>query len=74
MKMTMKDFIEMKEACEKVIKDNPGIQEEYRKQGLSNMRFRWDVLWVSTFQTSSVYHYLNDDHIDTALRMITKTK
>jgi hypothetical protein len=39
-------------------------------QGAS-MRNRWDALWRSGFPTQRLYAAgLNDDHIDTALRLI----
>jgi len=43
---------------------------------LSPMRYRWDLLYaakLSTWICNNLYSYLNDDHIDTALRKITKT-
>jgi hypothetical protein len=37
----------------------------------SSMRNRWDALWRSGFPTQRLYAAgLNDDHIDTALRLI----
>ncbi len=40
-----------------------------------NKRFRWDLLWsvdraALSLWTARVYDYLNDSHIDTALRSI----
>jgi len=35
-----------------------------------NERARWDALWASCFPTKKLYCYLNDSHIDTALRKI----
>ena len=52
------------------------IYVDYKKQGLSDMRFRWDLLHAavsSSFICSDLYSYLNDGHIDTALRKITNT-
>ena len=43
---------------------------------LSDMRYRWDLLHISVpskWICDNLYPYLNDDHIDTALRKITKT-
>ena len=34
------------------------------------MRLRWDCLWASKVNVSPWYCYLNDTHIDTALRAI----
>jgi hypothetical protein len=36
-----------------------------------DMRYRWDLLWeggLGDFLSRDLYPYLNDDHIDTALR------
>ena len=35
-----------------------------------DMRLRWDCLWASKIDIGIWYDYLNDDHIDTALRYI----
>ena len=35
-------------------------------------RARWDALWASKFPVNTLYHYLNDDHVDTALRRISR--
>ncbi len=49
------------------------FRESYRKEGLSDERFRWDLLHDSRFGTTQLYQYLNDQHIDTALRRIVAT-
>lgn len=51
---------------------------EYTSNGLSNMRYRWDCVWsidsnIRRPLFDELYKYLNDDHIDTALRRITNT-
>ena len=47
----------------------------YKQAGMSAKRWRWDCLWSVRESLkewfSIVYQYLNDDHIDTALRRIT---
>ena len=72
MKIKREDYDLLRQAVFGTLKKYPGIREEYRKQGLSDMRFRWDLLWRSNLNFSSMYSYLNDDHIDTALRRIVK--
>lgn len=37
-----------------------------------NKRYRWDLLHASKFPISRLYSYLNDSHIDRALRTIVK--
>ena len=38
-----------------------------------DMRYRWDLLRASRFPTTSLYSYLDDTHIDTALRAIVRS-
>jgi hypothetical protein len=48
---------------------------EYLAKGLTEKRWRWDLLWAtvsSQWICDNLYPYLNDDHIDTALKAITK--
>ena len=55
------------------------LREKYEKAGLSAKRWQWDCLhtaWndqVDKYKFfDTVYQYLNDSHIDTALRNICK--
>lgn len=44
---------------------------KYKEHGLSQMRFRWDVLHAAKWSDlKAAYKYLNDNNIDTALRSI----
>lgn len=38
--------------------------------GYTSERARWDCLWQSGFNITPLYMYLNDSHIDTALRAV----
>ncbi len=76
MKMTKEHFEFIEKRVKKVIKENPNYYKMYKESGLSDMRYRWDMLHMAgclTFTCQTLYKYLNDDHIDTALRKITKT-
>lgn len=42
------------------------------EHGHSAERHRWDLLWASGYSVVPLYAYLNDDHIDTALRSIVR--
>lgn len=45
----------------------------YLENSLSDKRYRWDLTYaagLSPFICADLYAYLNDDHIDTALRKI----
>ena len=45
----------------------------YVAAGLSDERYRWDLTYaakLSLWICDTLYPYLNDDHIDTALRRI----
>lgn len=51
--------------------------EQARTLELSEKRIRWDLLWDVPYSKrenwfDAVYKYLNDDHIDTALKSIVK--
>jgi hypothetical protein len=70
MKMTSEDYEELKLELIDTLNENPNMRGEYEKLGLSPMRYRWDLLWLSGVKVTKYYHYLNDDHIDTALRRI----
>ena len=71
-KMNKTDYLELSKAVCEVINNNPSIRQEYKNKGLSSERFRWDMLWKSGFNINHLYSYLNDNHIDTALRNITE--
>lgn len=66
--MTKKDFEAMKAAVAPF--DTDDARAAYAKYGLSAMRYRWDLLYRSKFSILHMYNYLNDDHIDTALKAI----
>ncbi len=78
MKMTAEHFATLKEACHKVLTENPNAQDTYHQHGLTPKRFRWDVLYAAKINDESssrwicdnLYSYLNDTHIDTALKTI----
>lgn len=52
-------------------------QIEYKNLNLTDKRFRWDV-WNAcqsrdfSFTCDALYKYVNDDHIDTALKNLMK--
>ena len=35
-------------------------------------RYRWDLFYIASLPVQELYAYLNDDHIDTALRKLVK--
>jgi hypothetical protein len=52
------------------------VIKDYKSNGLSSKRCRWDFFHASTPNTSkwiceNIYPYANDDHIDTVLRKVT---
>ena len=77
MKMGASTYNKLEAAVKGVLAAYPGSHEKYRAAGLSDERWRWDLLHASGFNTSLLYAHngrpgLNDNHIDTALRQITK--
>lgn len=73
MKITQSDYEDLKQAIETAVKKYPDALAFYRQRTLNDERYRWDMLHVSGFNTSRLYEYLDDSHIDTALRKITST-
>jgi hypothetical protein len=52
-------------------------KEAYREAGMSDKRWRWDAMWAGKkvageLPWGELYKYLNDDHIDSALRQIAE--
>lgn len=79
MKMTPAHFTQL----ETMIKSaNPDLNmtdhlESLRTIGFSEKRIRWDILFDVPYANrvtwfDEVYKYLNDDHIDTALKAVLK--
>ena len=77
MKMTLQDYGHMAKAIGTL--DACKVKfamEEYREANMSHKRFRWDLLRAVKLYPGSesqptgwnVYDYLNDSHIDSALR------
>lgn len=86
MKINKADYDVLKNAIEQALGTGRSKVEIYRREGLTPMRFRWDMLWQSGIQLGQshnkpesgdktwlgLYDYANDDHIDTALRKIMR--
>ena len=80
MKIKPEHYATLKEAIRTTLSQNPTSHEVYRKEGFTEMRFRWDLLWaskvgeqtISRWISDTIYEYANDEHIDTALRRIVK--
>jgi hypothetical protein len=55
--------------------DTPEKRAQYRAQNLTDKRYRWDLAYAAgctRFICDALYAYLDDTHIDTALRAIVK--
>lgn len=53
--------------------DSPYLRGAYRNAGLSLKRYQWDVTYqvgLTAYICETLYSYLNDDHIQTALNRI----
>ncbi len=78
MKIRSTDLAVLKRAIHQAMQDNPTIASEYETRGLSSKRLRWDLLRLSSLNVFgdgigthgdlNLYAYLNDSHIDTALK------
>lgn len=71
-KMKKSDYFKLSIAVCEVLNSHKNIVKTYKDNNLTPMRFRWDLLHMSNFRTNDLYSYLNDNHIDTALRHIIK--
>jgi hypothetical protein len=76
MKITTDHFTILAAAVQHTLTAHPDVIAAYRTAGLSEMRLRWDLLWASErylpeyWITNTLYSYLSDAHIDTALKKI----
>jgi hypothetical protein len=73
MKIKKEHYQFLKDKMKKIVDQYPSAKSVYKKQGLSDMRYRWDVLHATNnnqFVCDTLYQYLNDNHIDTALKNI----
>lgn len=74
MKITEKHYLFMKKKMAENKNKIPAMAI-YEKNKLSEKRYRWDLVIKSgllNFICDDLYKYLNDSHIDTALRKIVK--
>lgn len=72
LKIKSEDYKRLEAALLAVVKKHPDAYARYKKEGLSDMRYNWDVFRASGFPMTSLYHYLNDEHINSALAKILK--
>ena len=79
MKITPQDYADLKAAIVGIFGNRKlaDIAAMYKDNGLSEKRFRWDLLYsvqsvVRQPIFDRMYKYANDTHIDTALRRIVK--
>jgi hypothetical protein len=87
MKIKEEHYDVLKKAISGVLQSHPMADREYHTRGLSAKRYRWDLLHAAkvricdtrnAFGTEPnaiyfpVYDYLDDTHIDTALRAVVR--
>ena len=73
MKIKPEHYNELNSRIQDALKTFPNTLDDYLKAGNSAKRYRWDVLWhakQTEFVCNTLYKYMDDDHIDTALRKI----
>jgi hypothetical protein len=81
MKITPEHFAKLSCAIYRARQEMATLQE-YEYRGLTPKRWRWDLLWRAErlgflpdrFVLDTLYSYVDDDHIDTALRRATGTR
>ena len=69
MKIKKEDFEKVKKEIKVFVDKNRKVIESYRKQ-VSPERFRWDVFLAANVYNKVTLRYLQDSHIDTALKRI----
>ena len=71
MKIQPQHFQQLKNALAVI---SPTVKTRYRKEGKSTQRFVWDCFWHVCYQClfdpAQLYEYMNDSHIETALRKV----
>ncbi len=83
MKITPEDYSILESAIKRTIIRTGLSLDNYTSLGLTAKHYRWDMLEKSEIKIGdginidgdvNIYGYANKNHIDTALRKITKTK
>ena len=69
-KMTDKHFQDLSVSINDTVAKFSLAAVSYQNTGFSHMRYRWDILHASKHDMKYLYQYLDDSHIDTALRKI----
>jgi len=67
MKIKQTDYLAIERAIAPLISVTP------KPEGHTDKRYRWDLLHASNVVTGHLYRYLDDSHIDSALRRIIAT-
>lgn len=71
MKMSREHYDMLSKNIKSIDADLKQEYKRYKKAGMSDRRFRWDVFWAS--KTRFPVDTYTDEHIDTALRKILKS-
>jgi len=77
MKMIQEHYDFLEKSINDTGENTKDMMKKYKNYRLSMTTFRWDLLWkanISQFINKTLYLYLKDDQIDTALRKITNTQ
>lgn len=74
MKMMRSDYLQLKKNIQQAIAekgyDLQAIKKNYEEKGRTFKRFYWDLAHASHINFINYYGYLNDNHLDTALKKI----
>lgn len=73
MKIKPEHLEHMRAAIAPLLAKHPEAPAQYKAAGLTPERYRWDVLHaagLTPWICKNLYSYLNDSHVDTALRAI----
>lgn len=78
MKMKLEHFAQLETSIKSL--DTGERRLTYKKRLFQNAdkvqdldkRYRWDLLYIASLPMQELYSYLNDEHLDTALRKLVK--
>jgi len=74
MKMRAADFTALRAALLALLETYPDAKAQAKAAGFDHLRFRWDAFHAvnpgPALPFRHLYDYLNDSHIDTALRAV----
>lgn len=67
MKMLTDHYTDIRQMMRRILDANPNLYSEYEGRGFSKQRFAWDLFHATKYPSNTLYKYLDDANIQTAL-------